>query len=144
MIHYVMGLAFKNNRQYVVMIQKLKGPSYVVNKWNAVGGKVEPDETIHQAICREFQEETNVSTKIEDWRHFCDLVGDDYRVSCFTTQLPDEAAPITMETEIVKVWPMYSLPTEIVPNIRWLIPMALDKTETGNGVFATVSDCRLA
>jgi 8-oxo-dGTP diphosphatase len=143
---YVMGLATKTRARVrspaVVLILKDHGPDYVVGKWNGVGGKVEDGETIEQAMAREFAEETGVQALPESWRWFCDLEGDGYQVSCLVTQLPQDANPQTMEKETVSVWPLDTLPETVVPNVRWLIPMALDMTETGHGVEAVVRDAQ--
>jgi 8-oxo-dGTP diphosphatase len=48
----------------VLLAMKKRG--FGAGKWNGVGGKLEPGETIEQALVRECQEEINVTPK--SWR----------------------------------------------------------------------------
>ncbi len=52
---------FDNNIQNIVLAMKKRG--FGMNKWNGVGGKVEPGETIEQSAIRETQEEIAVIIK---------------------------------------------------------------------------------
>lgn len=52
---------FDNNIQNIVLAMKKRG--FGMNKWNGVGGKVEPGETIEQSAIRETQEEISVIIK---------------------------------------------------------------------------------
>jgi mutator protein MutT len=52
---------FDNNIQNIVLAMKKRG--FGINKWNGVGGKVEPGETIEQSAIRETQEEIAVIIK---------------------------------------------------------------------------------
>jgi 8-oxo-dGTP pyrophosphatase MutT (NUDIX family) len=64
---YVAGFLFTADLQQVVLIWKNK-PQWQAGKVNAVGGKVEGDESPTVAQMREFEEETGVL--FEDWRVF--------------------------------------------------------------------------
>ncbi len=52
---------FDNNIQNIVLAMKKRG--FGMNKWNGVGGKVEPGETIEQSAIRETEEEISVIIK---------------------------------------------------------------------------------
>lgn len=44
----------------------MKKRSFGEGKWNGVGGKLNKDETVHEALIRETREEIDVSVNIED------------------------------------------------------------------------------
>lgn len=133
-INYVAGLMFSEDQTHVALIEKQK-PDWQRGKLNAIGGKIEDsDEDPGSAMVREFREETG-ATRI-NWRHFCTLRfrgGEIY----FFAAVGDLTALRTMEEEKVQICHVDSiwlLPT--IPNLRWLVPMALDKDR----VTAVVED----
>lgn len=65
MIEYVAGFLFSEDLTHVMLIKKEK-PDWQKGLYNAVGGKIEKNETALQAINREVLEETGV-TGI-DWK----------------------------------------------------------------------------
>jgi len=50
-----------NNQDEILLQYKRKG--FGVGKWNGPGGKVEPGETLEQAVIREVKEETGLDVK---------------------------------------------------------------------------------
>ena len=44
---------------HILLVQKLR-PAWQVGRYNLPGGKIEENETIHEAAVRELQEETNI------------------------------------------------------------------------------------
>lgn len=138
---YVLGFAFQGD--FVWLIRKLR-PAWQAGRINGVGGKVEGQETYHDCMAREFEEETGVATKPEDWRHFATLGGEypdghkngqRWLMPCFTIELPEDAEPRTMEDEEVVAYPFKEAFTAAVygygsflPNLAWLIPLARDGT----------------
>lgn len=119
---YVAGFLFRNQCTEVALVTKSK-PAWQAGWMNGIGGKVEPGETIEDAIRREFREETGAD--IQAWRHVCHLRGKDWSVVFFTSQ--DEAEIRTMEDEPVDWYTVDDLSIlPVIRNLRWLIPMALD------------------
>lgn len=53
---------FLQNKNQVLLAMKKRG--FGAGRWNGVGGKLEPNETISQAMIRECQEEIGVTPKI--------------------------------------------------------------------------------
>ena len=124
---YVAGFLFAQDtkgRPVVTLIQKTK-PEWQAGKWNGVGGKVEPNEYPHDAMAREFAEETGLA--IEEWEKFAGLAGHKWRVTFYRAFESQEVQNDvqTMEEEEVKNWSVDMLP-DVIPNLRWLIPLALD------------------
>jgi 8-oxo-dGTP pyrophosphatase MutT (NUDIX family) len=125
---YVAGFLFSSDRSKVALIHKTHGPGCVVGKWNAIGGKNKPgepglpDESGSAAMFREFEEEGGVAV---GWTLFLRLLGSDWIVEfyhAFDTMKLE--AVRTIESEEVRIFPVDQLPT-VVPNLRWIIPMAL-------------------
>jgi len=125
MIRYVLGFAFSQDLQRVVLIQKNK-PPFQHGKFNGIGGKCELEENPDVAMMREFQEETGV--RVGRWNQFVIMEGKDWECWCFFSILTPEQldAVKTVESEFV-VKPLVSeLPTNCMRNIHWLVPMALN------------------
>lgn len=131
MIEYVLGFRFDKNKENVVLIEKLK-PDWQKGKLNGVGGKIEISDQQHLnfgqvAIAREFDEEAGLSTKPEDWKEVGSLNGPDCIVHIFMS-IGDISECHTMESEEIYICSVAEIPTNIVPNLRWLIPIMLDDT----------------
>jgi 8-oxo-dGTP diphosphatase len=138
-MNYVVGFIFSSDRNKVALIEKLK-PEWQAGKLNGVGGKIEAsDESPLDAMVREFEEETGAL--IAEWRHFCTLSFRGGYVYFFEhTEWPGELAGTnsvtSMTDEQVGWYDVANIPENAIPNLRWLIPMALDKDQ----VTATVED----
>jgi 8-oxo-dGTP diphosphatase len=125
-VSYVAGLCFDNSKKIVALVKKNR-PAWQKGKLNAIGGKIEKDETPIEAIRREFLEETGV--EIQSWEETCTLTGKDWEVHFFHTfndavfnvrVMTDEAILLT-EIEDLD----YSM---LIPNLRVIVPLALDET----------------
>lgn len=123
---YVVGFAFYENE--VLLIYKTKGPDYVVGTWNGVGGKIEEFELAQDAMAREFFEETLIKTVSSDWDYFAKLNGFMFELHCYSIRFEEKITSQNVETlgEIVE-WKRFYF-SEMTPNLKWLIPLALDKT----------------
>lgn len=125
MINYVAGFLFNQNASQVVLIRKKK-PTWQAGLLNAVGGKIEDGEVSMEAMRRESVEEMGVTP---DWIPGVTLLRQGvYSVHFFTAY--DEDAFVkaaTMEEEGVERVPTHPLPNDTIPNLRWLIPMHLDR-----------------
>ena len=127
MIKYVCGFLFDKTTNLVVLIEKQK-PLWQKDKWNAVGGKIELNETPLQAMVREFKEEAGID--IDDWKQYCTLRDSDSEIHFFYSVVDAEhiMKVKTMTIEKLGIWSidrvnMWNFP--LLPNIRWLLPMAL-------------------
>lgn len=128
MTEYVSGFLFDENRGFVCLIRKTK-PEWQAGKLNGVGGKIEPGETPLDAMRREFKEETGV--EVADWNHYATLSGSGFRVyfyRAFSDHLFD--ADSTTD-EDVEVWFVAHLVNsdDLIPSLKWLVPMALSMDE---------------
>jgi 8-oxo-dGTP diphosphatase len=130
MIEYTAGFAFDADRK-VLLIQKAR-PAWQAGKLNGIGGKAKEGETPSETQVREFEEETGLLTSQEDWETFAILIGENtdnagkWKVSFMRAfNIPiDKAQPI--EDEVPIVVDPGALPSTVIGNLHWLIPMALD------------------
>jgi 8-oxo-dGTP diphosphatase len=122
----------------VALIKKNRGPADMAGKLNGIGGKIEPGETPLVAMKREFFEETNAY--IQGWTKFCELSGNDWTVHFFRV-FPEYFIDIKTTTdEVVGYYNVKDILEDrpyrkIMPNLSWLIPMALDEDITDAKIF---------
>lgn len=121
---YVVGFLFEehSSRGVVVLINKLR-PDWQLGKLNGVGGRIEGNETPTAAMRREFLEECGLD--IDSWRLFCTL-GDErgWRIHFFSATGCVKGIQ-SMTDEQVTLCETRRLPPNILPNLLWLIPMAI-------------------
>lgn len=133
---FVVGFLFNEQCDCVVLIEKRK-PLWQLGRLNGVGGKIEAltpsiRETPEKAMEREFREETGVVCRSKSWECFCTLTDSHAKevtvhfLRAFDT-LASVDATTTEQERIIKVDP-YNLPQHVLPNLRWLIPLALDSS----------------
>lgn len=127
MISYCLGFAFTDHDNFVVLIRKNK-PAWQKGLLNGVGGKIEVGECNNVAMAREFQEETGIKTFCTDWTLFTRMNFNGAEVYCFATRLPSHNSSASQLTdEQVGLYSIIDVRNhpKIIPNLRWLIPMAL-------------------
>jgi 8-oxo-dGTP diphosphatase len=139
-VHYVVGFAFTENEDgpRVVLIKKNK-PNWQSGKWNGVGGKVEFGETSLRAMIREFKEETTVETSPADWRQYATMGSKDWQVDVFCAFGNKflDARTNTPEQVVIADWNHINT-APLIPNLYWLIPMALQSNNDVSFVQAQV------
>lgn len=128
---YVLGFAFDGSASNVVLIHK-QTPSWQKGLWNGVGGKVEDiDYDEGFAMCREFEEETGVSSFPETWTHFAtmrfdqDIMGGQAELYCFKCFSDNIFNCKTVEEEEIKVFRVGMLPKKKIEHVQILIDLAL-------------------
>lgn len=124
MKQYVCGFYFCDDN--VVLIRKNK-PEWQAGKLNGVGGAVEPGESALDAMRREFREEASKHTCEAEWRFFAVLRTRDAEIFFFSAH--GTASGISSGTDeaiyFVQVDTISHHPI-VLPNLRWLIPLALN------------------
>lgn len=88
---YVLGFAHWEGK--FVLVRKTRGPEHNIGKWNGVGGKWEKGETAHEAMVREFREETGWDLPI--WNQFGLVFGPGFMMPVFECEFPIEILPST-------------------------------------------------
>ena len=138
---YVAGLAFSTDGGSVLLVEKLK-PAWMRGLLNGIGGKVEPGEDGDRAMVREFREETGI--EVSDWdlfvvlelprarvgfyRAFTDLV--DWGFPQTATRVNDVGEPLRV-CRLGYPADCPRVPEPAMPNLAWLISMALDRDLIG-------------
>lgn len=126
MIEYVAGLLYNEAGDYVALIEKQK-PEWQKGKLNAIGGKVEPGENPQDAMQREFLEETGVDIAAWQYRFTLEREGV-YAVHFFSHYSSLIHDVKTIEEEKVGVYATFLLPINLIPNLKWIIPILNDHT----------------
>lgn len=141
MKHYVVGFLFSDNLKYVILVKKNR-PEWQAGKLNGVGGKIEPNEHPHDAMVREFKEETGADILL--WKPVCVLdstssehkVKTDWKVYFYATSAPMdtlfECHQMTDEQIVLGHLNNETLFPNCVTNLNWLIPMAKECLNSGN------------
>ena len=121
---YVLALLFTPERDRVVLMRKTR-PAWQAGRVNALGGKLLPGESAADAARREVLEEAGVA--VDGWEEF--LVWEDpvYRMHALRAFDPAATAAHTAEDQEVLLAPTDALPAELIENLRWLVPLALDR-----------------
>lgn len=131
---YTAGFLFDYPVNNVVLIKKMH-PAWQEGLLNGIGGKINPGETPLECIRREFNEETGCW--VDKWEKFLILTEDTYDVHFFRSfSKPEEqllVQTVTDETVLVvklkELFFNFTLQREgwwAVPNLQYIIPMALD------------------
>lgn len=107
----------------VLLIEKLK-PEWQKGKFNLPGGKIEPNESIHEAAQRELQEETGIYCGLND----IELLGRIYGEwgECYVCHCiyDFEQEPEQMESEKLHTMPYWEALEDprLIDNLRLVIP----------------------
>lgn len=123
---YVCGFAFSEDGDLVYLIEK-KRPNWQLGCLNGIGGGVDIDEEPINAMVREFEEETGVTTKQDEWilLETHDNCLDDVRVivNFYAIKLSElgHNTPCTKTDEIVLRYRW----KDTTPN-EWLLYRAID------------------
>lgn len=136
---YVVGYVFSPKGDQIVLIEK-DHPAWQAGKYNGVGGKIEPGETIAAAMSREFGEEAGVYISQDRWQHFrteqFDATSSNksdqdagtkvHHLVAAVSEVEFDAIHTAEKEKVVKL--PYPLPASEYPNliynIVYLVPMA--------------------
>lgn len=140
MTSYVLGFYFDPTMDRVVLIEKKK-PKWQEGLLNGLGGKINEGETPDAAMTREFQEECGVF--VDGWQPICIMSGKDWRCNVFYFVEEDAKkfySARTKEDEVVLtvlLSDLYDL--DCVSNLKWLIPLCMDKALSENTSYQVLT-----
>lgn len=122
---YVLGFMFSDDKKHVVLIRKNK-PAWQAGLLNGVGGKIEENELPHDAMVREFYEETGATH--DSWELFAEMTNSQFIVYCYKAS----ASGLRVESKTdevvmrIKVDDLLTNEYQTIGNLKWLVTMALD------------------
>lgn len=120
----VVGFIISPDKQRIALIRKEK-PQWQKGLLNGIGGKVEEGESLINALIREVNEEACV--EITEWRRIAEIEDTDVVVHFFVSFTDKIDSVKTATNEKIEVHEIARLLfLEVVPNLRWLIPMCFD------------------
>ena len=124
--HMVVGFFFDNELNKVVLIKKNR-PVWQKGKINGVGGHVEDGEKPVEAMVREFKEEAGLRMPDFAWTEFLILTDDKEWCVHFFRTFGSAHLTRSMTDEKLTRPDINELPENVIYNLNWIIPMALDK-----------------
>lgn len=117
-------LAYGDLSTSVGLILKNK-PEWQAGHLNGIGGSIEEGETAHQAMVREFKEEAGLF--VPNWEPVTVLGNDYFSLSVFKSfNVPLHEMRSTSDEGDVGAYVVNEIPNNVLFNLHWLIPMALD------------------
>lgn len=133
-----LGFIFDSNLEQVLLVHKNK-PAWQAGSVNGVGGKVEPGETAIDCMVRECQEETTLEIAAEHWKRFATIedtggMSPGSEIAIFAAVYSgDRTDAVKNDHEEIEWFPHQQLPENVNPNLRFLVPLALEVVR-GHGV----------
>ena len=125
-MRYVLGFAFDERREWVALIRKDRGPECNIGKLNGVGGKIKVGESLHDAMSREFAEETGVMLPPQEWAYRGTFRGEGWSVKVFRTFTDRMWQCRTVESEEVVLVKLDAVGEDTARNVQRLISLCLD------------------
>ena len=127
----VVGFLFNSTGNRVVLIRKNR-PAWQAGKLNGVGGHIEQRlngvEKPHEAMTREFQEEAGYTSSL--WEHYVSLTGDWGKVHFFRNYGDIDLCSTKTDEEVEIHYVHNLVHLDVIPNLRWLIPLALHRHDS--------------
>jgi 8-oxo-dGTP diphosphatase len=120
---YVLALLFTTDRWQVVLMRRTR-PAWQAGRVNALGGALMGGESSLDAARREVREESGVD--VAQWTEVLKWDDAEYRMHVVraVSELAREAR--TVEDQEVFLADVNALPANVIDNLRWLVPLALD------------------
>jgi 8-oxo-dGTP diphosphatase len=132
----VVGFLFSPDLNEVVLLRKTH-PQWQAGLLNGLGGHVKAGESPQDAMAREFHEESGLDFPADIWKEYARLKGKNededperwiLHVFCGRHPRHFEAGSKTDEAIVIHKTGVGA--QDVVPNVRWLLPMAIDVMTT--------------
>jgi 8-oxo-dGTP diphosphatase len=121
---YVLALLFTADGREVVLVRKTR-PAWQAGRVNALGGKLHDGESVLDAARREVREEAGVD--VQEWEEFLVWSDPQYRLRAVRAFTDAARSAQTAEDQEVFLAHVDGLPLNVIDNLRWIIPLALDR-----------------
>jgi 8-oxo-dGTP diphosphatase len=131
MKQYVAGF-MKDSQGQIALVRKNK-PKWQAGRLNGIGGGVEEGELPLKAMYREWHEETG--TGYFFWNFFAELRFDDCAVHFFKANVAALPA-LPSHNDIGEAIEIHNYDTavrftDMIPNLKWLLPLAFEDPQAG-------------
>ncbi len=123
-LDYVLALLFTVDAREVVLVRKTR-PAWQAGRVNALGGKLHDGEALLEAARREVREEAGVD--VDGWEEFLVWHDPEYRLRVVRAFDDVARRATTAEDQQVFLARVDALPPNVIDNLRWIIPLALDR-----------------
>jgi 8-oxo-dGTP diphosphatase len=94
----------------ILMVRRGRGPAQ--GTWSVPGGRVEPGETLVEAVVRELREETGLEAVCDGLIGWAERIGDGYHyvILDFAVTIMDPADPVAGDDAAEAAWvPLYEV-----------------------------------
>jgi 8-oxo-dGTP diphosphatase len=120
---FVLALLYSADRRQVVLMRRTR-PPWQAGRVNALGGRVLEGESTEMTASREVREECGVD--VSEWREVLVWEDAEYRMHVMRGVSDHACAARTLEDQEVFLADVNALPDNVIDNLRWLVPLALD------------------
>jgi 8-oxo-dGTP diphosphatase len=100
-------------------------PAWQAGRVNALGGGIIDGESSASAARREVREECGVD--VEEWTEVLVWEDAEYRMHVMRAMSSRASEARTLEDQEVFLASVDALPGNVIDNLRWLVPLALDR-----------------
>lgn len=125
MSRYVLGFRYCES-DGVLLIQKNR-PEWQAGLWNGLGGKINDGERPIDAMVREFNEESGLSTTEDEWREVVLLAGDNHwAMYVFVSVGAISGYRTECDEGVLMAYRRGDLPSSIEQTADWLLRLCFD------------------
>lgn len=121
---FVLALLFTRDASQLVLMRRTR-PAWQAGRVNALGGKLAPGESPLAAARREVREEAGVD--VAAWEEFLVWSDPEYRMHAVRAFDDRALEARSCEDQPVFLADASGLPPNAIGNLRWLVPLALDR-----------------
>ncbi|MGA2440674.1 MAG: NUDIX domain-containing protein [Tepidisphaeraceae bacterium] len=89
----------RNDKGEILLLQRPTDKRHFPNKWEFPGGKLDPGETIEQAVCREAREEAGLTITPQSLAGAVDFLVGEYRVIMLILNATSQSDQVTISNE---------------------------------------------
>jgi 8-oxo-dGTP diphosphatase len=121
---FVLALLYSIDGRQVVLMRRTR-PAWQAGRVNALGGGIIDGESPESAARREVREECGVDAA--EWSEVLVWEDAEYRMHVMRALSSRASEARTLEDQEVFLADVDALPANVIDNLRWLVPLALDR-----------------
>jgi 8-oxo-dGTP diphosphatase len=121
---FVLALLYTMDGRQVVLMRRTR-PAWQAGRVNALGGGIISGETPAGTARREVREECGVD--VAEWDEVLVWEDAEYRMHVMRAMSSRASDARTLEDQEVFLADVNALPANVIDNLRWLVPLALDR-----------------